>query len=271
MSSQYPPEPGQGGSEPGMQSSYPPPPDDFGQPQPYEPQGAYSGQYDQYQPPKQKGFNWLACCGITCGLLLLLTILFGILFWQMIAPIVGMGTSAVAMEKEVREASIESIQSSATPVDAATLTASPDAYDDQWIELTGKLASYGTPPPSSGQGQLEGTQYMLEPMIMVTDISMNPPAGQAGDELRAWGKFVVMDLSKMPFMGQMIKDEMAKDPTFQGNTAFIMFVAKQVELVGGASGESAGSTENAAPESGDAPAAEDTAGSGESSSGDSGW
>jgi hypothetical protein len=53
-----------------------------------------------------------------------------------------------------------------------------------------------------------------------------------------------MEMGKIPFFGQALEEEMKKDPTLQGSTKFIFFVAREVTLApagtaGAASGESA--------------------------------
>jgi hypothetical protein len=41
-----------------------------------------------------------------------------------------------------------------------------------------------------------------------------------------------MEMEKMPFFGKALVEEIKNDPNMQGQTAFVMFMAKDVSLAG---------------------------------------
>lgn len=231
-----PPQP-QGGYAPPAGSGYAPPADGgYAPPQggapPYQPAGGgYGGGYQA--PPKKGGFNWLACCGIGCGVLILITILVCTLMWKVVAPFVGMGMEAGKVTEELGKTDLAAIKSQASPVDAAALAASPESYEGKWLDLTAVEETM----PSSGNnysGQ-KGTTYFTKEMIIITDISNGPQVGQPGDTIHAYGKIVIMDMGKVPFLKQALEEEAAKKPGEKMPSKLVMFMAKAVEDAGGSS------------------------------------
>jgi hypothetical protein len=197
-------------------------------------------------PPQKKGFNWLACCGITC---LVLIVIGALLFWgcwQFISPFVGMGVEMAQVGESVTSTDITTIRSAAVDVSTTDLVDTTNVFEGQWLALEGEIIGDfgGSAQFSSGNFNAEdATQYTLEDNIIVLDMSQAPRVALAGDRLRAYGKIAVMDMGemgKMPFVGQAIEEEMQKDPEMAKNMRMIFFIAKEVEAVAGDSGESAG-------------------------------
>jgi hypothetical protein len=78
----------------------------------------------------------------------------------------------------------------------------------------------------------EGTTYFIAPDLLVVDISSAPAVGDEGDTVKAYGKAVEMDLQEMlKAFGPEAAKELENDPQLQGQTRFIIFIAKQVDLV----------------------------------------
>lgn len=275
MDQQYPGQAGGGQAppEPGGYPGQPSYPDPGAQGQPYQPpqqpgyppagyeqgyaQGGYPPPPGAYPPAQKKPFNWLACCGISCGAMLLI----GILVWVIslktcggfIGPLIQMGK----VGQEVQKADASVVTASAQPVDAASLAAAPEAYQGQWLALEGALGDQSDPMAQemASQSGQSGTAYYLEPNILVVDISGASAVGDEGDTVRAYGKAVKLDLKEMlKFLGPEAMKDLESDPQMQGKTTLVMFFAKEVELL--ASGESvdAGATEagdGTAPPAGD--------------------
>lgn len=268
MDNQTPWQPGQnpeGGSAPEAPPSGPySPPGGYEPPagQPYmPPQTEVQGGYPPpaYSPPPQQkkgGFNWLACCGISCGVLLVVTIIVVLVVGKscsgFLGPIMQMGKIA----QEIEKTDIATIQSSASPVDAASLSADPASFKDQWLAVEGMLGDESDAMAQSMKSQSgqDGTAYFISPDILVIDVSNAPPVGDAGDTVRAYGKAVKLDFKEMlKFMGEEAVKELENDPQMQGHTSFVFVFAKQVDLV--ATGDPpAAPPAGEAPPAGDAPA-----------------
>ncbi|MCC7477127.1 hypothetical protein IT575_01605 [bacterium] len=243
MDNQTPWQPGQNPEGQGPQEAPPAgpyaPPADYSPPgQPYAPPQDPNAAYGQapYSPPPQKkgGFNWLACCGISCGVLLLVSILVVVIVGKscggLWGPIMEMGKVA----QEIEKTDISTIQSSASPLDSASLSADPDSFKGQWLALEGMIGAENDQMAQSMKGQSgqEGTAYFIAPDILVMDISNAPPVGDEGDTIRAYGKAVKFDLKEMlKFMGPEALKELESDPQLQGRTNFVFVFAKQVDLV----------------------------------------
>jgi hypothetical protein len=213
--------------------------------------------YQQAPPPpapQKKGFNWLACCGITC--LVLVIIGGGIAFcsYKMVAPFVNMGLEIDSLQTEVKGADISTIRGSAVEVDTQMLFENPGDFKGSWLVVTGEVidddsnASIGADSFAGG----EFTTYVLENNVILMDVSNASSGVAAGDQIRAYGKcygWDLMELEKMPFFGKTIADEMRSDPEFSGNTKMIFFMGKGIEIVG-AGGGGGGSDTNASNDTG---------------------
>jgi len=244
-----------------------PPTPGAGQPpahMPYQPSDQYLPPPPPPPPPPRKGFNWLACCGITCAVLLIVGGLVAYCGYRFVQPFMGMGLQLPQLQSEVQQTDIQTIKSAAMSVDAATLASNPVTYEGQWLELTAKIDSNnpfgGSPFPVGNSSGQQATTYMLEESIVLMDVTQSPPVGNPGDEIVAYGKIYAWDLKeleKMPIVGKSIGEEMQKDPNMQGKMLLVFFIAKEVTLAPVTSGGSAGSG-NAAGDSADGSAAGDT-------------
>jgi hypothetical protein len=250
MDTQTPWQPEQPGStEPQPGGPYTPPSQPYGQqpgsyPPPGEPYGVPQGGFSAPPPAAQKkgGFNWLACCGISCGVIVILTIIIVLVVGKSCGGFFGPIVQIAMVATEVQETDASTIRSSASPVDANSLVAAPAAYKGKWLAVEGVLGDQNDPMAremGSQSGQ-EGTAYFMEPNIVVVDASKAPPVGQAGDTVRAYGKAVELDLKEMlKFAGPEAMKEIENDPELAGRTKIVFVFCKEVELVSAGSGGTA--------------------------------
>lgn len=234
------PEPPAGPEPPGSgPPQAPPQPPAGGPPQqqaPYQYAGGYPSQAPP-PPPAKKGFNWLACCGITCAVLLIVGGLVGFCSYRMFKPFITMGVQLEKVFTDVQGTDIQSIKSAALAVDPDTLTNDPEIYKNQWLELSGTIDSAnsfsGTGFPSGAAGSHPSTNYTLKGGLLLMDVTNSPAVGGPGDDIVAYGKIYSWDfkeLGKTPFIGKAFVEEMEKEPDLKGQTQFIFFVAKEVSL-----------------------------------------
>jgi hypothetical protein len=158
---------------------------------------------------------------------------------SLIGDVMSFGMKMQEAQSTVASTAIESIKADAKPVDADELTAHPEAYIDQWVALTGALIA----EPSQSQGQanfgpagsgFNGMAYPMEERVIVFDSSGAPAVAHANDTVTAYGKVLELnmnDITKMPFVGKLMEQEMQKDPSLQGNLKMYFIIAKQVDLV----------------------------------------
>jgi hypothetical protein len=232
---------------------------------PYQPSGQYLPPAPPPPPPPRKGFNWLACCGITCAVLLIVGGLVAYCGYRFFQPFMGMAMELPQLQTEVQQTDIQTIKSAAMSVDAATLVSNPATYEGQWLELTAKIDNTnqlgGAPFPGNNAGGVQSTNYALEENILLMDITQSPLVGNPGDEIIAYGKIYswnIKELEKMPIVGKSIGEEMQKDPTMQGNMQLVFFIAKEVTLAPVTGGSSAASGNAAGDSADDDNAASDT-------------
>lgn len=197
-------------------------------------------------PPQQKkGFNWLACCGISCLVIVIIGALMAYGCYRMGKPMFDMAIQMSSIQSDVTSTDAATIRSAASPVSPDEYKQAPDSFDGQWLAIEGVLSDGSSIPKFSGnEFDTEGsTQYIVDGDIFVLDFSGAPKVGQSGDTIRAYGKALTWDFSDMssiPFVGKAIEEEMKKDPSFANQTSFTYFIAKEVELVSSAD---AGDTE----------------------------
>ena len=225
------------------QAQYQPPAGQYQQPpQAYQQQ---PGGYQQVPPPppasQRKGFNWLACCGITCLVLLIIGVLLFFGCRNFIKPFYSMGVGMAKVSEVVKGTDEATVVSAAVPVTTAELAAAPQSYMNQWLAVNGTIQSdaSGMSNKSFSSGNFntaDTTPYMLTDTVMVMDLSKAPAVGTTGDNVTAYGQIYVMDLAevgKIPMVGKTILEEMKKDPQFAGNSKMVFVIAKKVERVGG--------------------------------------
>lgn len=199
---------------------------------PYQYQGGY-----QPPPPPKKGFNWLACCGISCVVLLVVGGLVTYCSIRFFQPLIALGMEMGTLYASVEQTDLATIQGSAEPVGASELGVNPSAYEGKWLELTAQIASnnpFGGASMQSGAVNTdESTNYLLEQGIILMDITNAPPAGGSGDRVVAYGQVFVwdiMELEKMPLVGKAIVEGMKQEPAMQGREEVVFFIAKDVAL-----------------------------------------
>jgi hypothetical protein len=214
---------------------------------PQEPAPQQSSYVPPPPPPPQpakKGFNWLACCGISCLVLVIIGALLGWGCYRMVQPFIGLGMEMAKIQQDVSAADASTIRGAAIPVTTDALNDTPIAFEKQWVAVEGKISTDVPSSSSFSAGDFDSqntTQYMLEGNVIVMDVSRAPKVGSTGDTIRAYGKIVVWDMSemsKMPFFGKVIEEEMKKEPELAKNTKMIFVIAKEVELVTGGGDES---------------------------------
>lgn len=228
---QQPPEmPADTGAPPAQQPYAPPQ-----QPQqPYQPAGGYP---PPPPAPQRKGFNWVACCGITCVVLLIIGGLAGYCGYRFLQPVIGVGIKVANVEEQVNSTDLAAIKAEAMQTDASVLAANAPAYEGQWLALEGVIAEdagAGSPAGPGGFGTQDATYYILQGPVVVMDLSQAAAVGGIGDRIRAYGQCVAWDLlelEKMPIIGKGLTEGMTSDPELEGRTQIVIFVAKEVALV----------------------------------------
>jgi len=204
--------------------------------QAYQPAGGY--QAPPPPPAKKGGFNWLACCGITCLVLLIIGGLMAFCTYRMAAPFMSMGIQMGTISETVSNTDIQTIKAGAVEVDVDALNAGAKSFEGQWLKLTGEITHSGDMSSSFSSGDFDTkdmTSYMLGTNIVVMDVSNAPTVGGMGDTIVAYGKcysWDLMELEKMPFIGSMLVEQIKSSPEFQGNTSMVFFMAKEVSRVG---------------------------------------
>ena len=205
-------------------------------------------------PPQRKPFNWLACCGISCVILLIVGGLIGYGCYRMAQPFVQVGMEMVELENRVSSTAIETIENEAVAVSAAEFSSNPDAYRDQWLVIEGQVdslsanASFGN---SSASGSTDGTTYVIDGTVIVIDITNTPHVAKPAESIRAYGQAMswsMESMTSMPIIGGLMKQAMEEDPTFKDAMGMTFFIAKKVELIPGSGARDSGS----AAEAGDA-------------------
>jgi hypothetical protein len=200
--------------------------------------GGYQPMQPGYSPPQKKGgFNWLACCGISCGVMLVLAIIAGFFIYSAAKKVMDSIGPVIEAATELESTSIEEIRAQAVTVDAEVAGASPETYSEQWLALEGEVMDPGefvstyyagggdTTNEIQSSASQEGTVYMLRGGIMLTDTSNSASVAGVGEYVRGYGKLVVIDLAAMPWVGPIIAQELGE------NSKFSFFVAKQVEAM----------------------------------------
>lgn len=190
-------------------------------------------------PPPTKSFNWLACCGISCGVLLVIGIITGIFIWKFAQGAIDTFQPMIEAGEQVQQTDLATIQAEAQTVSALMLAANPSAYTSGWIELEGLII----PDPDGGSqypGGGEGTAYFVEGNVIVVDSSNSPRVGSAGDTIRCWGKAVVFDMTSIPLFGGLIEKAMKQDPSVPDMSSIVLFMAKSVERVSSADADDTG-------------------------------
>jgi hypothetical protein len=222
--------------DPDPLSSPPPPPEPVTQN--YPPAEPYGQQpYIQpppYEPPQKArgGFNWLTCCGIGCGVALLVGIIAGFFFWKSMGGFVGDAVALAKVSSEVQSADLLQVSATAEAVTADQLVAATDSYKDKWVNFTGTVSDEPDSTRAGNPGSQSGTGYYVEPNIFVLDVSNTPAIAPSGSTIQAVGKVAILDLSKIG----PLKEELENDPDsgFKGQTKMIFVITKQVTLVQGA-------------------------------------
>ncbi|MEZ5339848.1 MAG: hypothetical protein R3F46_16495 [bacterium] len=183
-------------------------------------------------PPKKKGFNWLACCGISCGVLLVVGIIVAVSVGNIFNRFMG---DAMKVAMEIQSTDAATIRSSAQHHDATSVAASPESYTKDWVAMDCVVMSpedfgkayfggsdngdFDSADFSSASGQ-DGTMYFVEGGFMVIDISKAASKAEPGDHIVAYGKPFNMDFSAIPGVGDEMPEELEN---------LKMFMAKEVD------------------------------------------
>jgi hypothetical protein len=233
-------------------------------PGPYQPE--YMAQPGPGYPPPppgepRKGFNWMMCCGISCGVLLVLFIIIFALTYKWFKPLMNSGMALKTSSEAVEQADVNTIESQAQTVTAQQLADGGEGYAGKWLVLEAQLGqSEGSFDGNMGGAvpQLENaTGYFVPPSVALFDISGAAAVGDEGDTVRAVGQAVVLDLTKV--FGEKISEEMAKDNE-GAPPRVVFFIAKEVTLVeAGEATPDTGTAEDGAATGEDVEETDDTA------------
>jgi hypothetical protein len=202
------------------------------QPDPYAPQAYTPGPAAAPPPPgeaKAGGFPWLPCCGVTCGLLLVLTLVFVFIGVKYFKPLINAGMQLGNVSS--------SVKANGAP-DKADVTVTPQElaknwkqYDGQWVELTGKVTD--DPGPSldtlrQKRGMENTTGYVIDPNIIVLDVSTTEVKAKQGDTISVIGKPVVLDFE---MLGPIASQEIEKENKLGDIRQLVFVITDDVKVV----------------------------------------
>lgn len=206
-----------------------------------DPGGGYQPIEPGYSAPPQKkgGFNWLACCGISCGVILVITIIFAVIGINMGRKFMDSLQPMITAAEDIENTPIDEIRAAASPASGEEVGSNPDDFEGDWLALEGEIMNpadfaknyYGEANDVSrdinSSMREEGTAYFLKGGIMMIDTSNQASKATEGDMVRGYGKLMILDFATMPLIGPMMKAEMGD------NTEFKFFIAKEVEAIDG--------------------------------------
>ena len=189
-----------------------------------------------YSPPQKKGgFNWLACCGISCGVTLVIVIILFVTVGNIFNRFMG---NAIKVATEIQQTDSATIRSAAKAEDAAAVAANPSAYTSDWVAMdclvmspqefgskyfggSGNADDFDSTDFSSATGQ-QGTMYLVDGGYMVIDLSQAPSTAKPGDHIIAYGKPFIMDFKAIPGLANKVPAELDN---------LKMFMAKEVDTI----------------------------------------
>ena len=200
-----------------------------------DPGGGYQPIEPSYgPPPKKKGFNWLACCGISCGVILVIGVILSIAGVNLFKNFMG---NAMTVAIELQETDAATIRSQAQSHSAEEVAQDPAGFTSNWVAMECVVMSpseyaakyFNSEDVSESEmgnmsGQ-QGTMYLVDGGFMVIDTSNAPNKAQPGDTIVAYGKPFVMNFKAIPGMGDKMPPELDN---------LRMFMAKEVDKVGDA-------------------------------------
>ena len=211
--------------------------------QPYQPPQQPAASYPPPPQPQSRGFNWLACCGITCLVLLIVGGLVGYCGYRAFKPLLDLVFGLDAVAGEVRSAELQTIKDGAMELDTGMLVGNATMYEQQWLALEGEIATVGFPEEMNFSGRQfnteQTTNYILDNNVIVLDLTQAAPVGSVGDRIRVYGRCYVWDLDKAEddsFISGMVREVMEQDPDWAGSTTLIFCFAKEVTRVSVADG-----------------------------------
>jgi hypothetical protein len=205
----------------------PPPPES-----PYTPHAYASGPgqpppTSHYAEEKKGGFNWLACCGISCGLALVLGIVFFYAGYKYFKPLISAGMQLNTVAEDVKQNGAP--EQADIEVTVEELGANPAQFEGQWVALTGKVADDPGGPVDSmrqQQGMQESSAYFIEPNIVVMDMSTTQPVARQGDTISVIGKPVVLDFEKL--LGPLASRQIEKENELEDMKTMVFVVTDKV-------------------------------------------
>jgi len=200
---------------------------------PYSPD-AYSpgpGQPPYPAPPERGGgFNWLACCGIGCGVLLVIGVVAFYAVWHFAKPIISAGVELGKVADEVKRGNAPA---SAAAVKPEELGQHEEQYDNQWIAVSGRVADDPGPQIDKmrqNPSLQNSTAYYIKPNIVLLDVSTATATAHQGDIVSAIGKPVQMDFAKM--LGPLATREMEKNNDMGDMKKIVFLICNGVKVVG---------------------------------------
>jgi hypothetical protein len=183
-------------------------------------------------PPAQgsgKGFPWLPCCGVTCGLLLVITLVFVFVGVKYFKPLINAGIQLGNISEEVKtEGAPDTAEITVT---AQELSANGAQYENQWVELTGRVAD--DPGPSldtlrQKRGMQDSTGYVIDPNIIVLDVTNAEQKAQQGETIRVIGKPVILDFE---MLGPTVAKQIEQDAELGDVKQLVFLITDDVQVV----------------------------------------
>jgi hypothetical protein len=182
---------------------------------PYTPDAYAPGPGSPGLPPigpseeRGKGFNWLACCGIGCGIALVLVLVGTFVTIKYFKPLINAGIHIANVSEEVRQSGApDSADVTVSPED---LAANPEQFENQWVQVTGKVSDDPDAMVDAfkqQRGMQETAGYLIGNNIVVLDVSGSEAKAQQGDTVTVIGKPVVLDFSMLgPFASTEVRSE----------------------------------------------------------------
>ncbi|MDQ3024827.1 MAG: hypothetical protein M3R04_10715 [bacterium] len=193
------------------------------------------------QPPlpplseDRKGINWLACCGITCGVLLVITIVVVFMGMKYIGPIYKSGLNLANVAEEVEKSGAP--DTADVTVTAEELGANPSQFEGQWVAISGLVSDdpgASVDAMKQKRGLEDSSAYFIEPNIILLDVSTSMPSAHQGDIVLAIGKPVVFDFEKL--LGPITGGQIEKDNELGDIKQMVFVITDSVTVVGSTDG-----------------------------------
>lgn len=220
------------------QPTGPPPPDGIvGMPPSQSPYAPGPGMAPGGYPPppsdgERRGFNWLLCCGIGCGVALLGLGLIAYFSYGFFSRVMDAGKEMGRVAETVTATDPATAESQALQLHAADVSANIELYTGQWLLVDGVLSDLTSTDPGMGgafggnRSLQDATSYFVAPNLIVLDISGAARVGQTGDAVRVLGQPASFDFAEI--LGEGMAKQLQQE---EGFSTLVFVVANRVELL----------------------------------------